>query len=405
MNTRLDAGSPPALTEPAGRARLDWLDSLRVALVVLVVAHHAAQAYGPADWWYVEGGPRSGALATFSALDGTFFMSLFFFISAYFVPTSYDRRGGWPFVRGRLLRLGVPVLVGALTLVPALMYSYYVHFRGYPDISVSRYFTDVYLGSGEKPADWSGPSWPDLQFGHLWFIQNLLVYSLLYAVCRLAARLAHRRTTDRGVRPRRRAPGHAALAALVVVLTGATFLVRLRYPLDTWVPFLDLIQVEPARVPQYAAFFVLGILARRGDWLDRLPASVGRTWLTAGLIGAGLLFAVGADASFFGPGGANGASLLWSAFESLLCVALCTGLLILFREKARWSNRFTRSLAGDSFAVYVMHVPVVVALQFALAGHGLPALGAFSLVAAGGVLISFAAGGVLRRLPGFRRVL
>lgn len=110
-------------------------------------------------------------------------MSLFFFVSAYFVPASYSRRGGRPFVRGRLLRLGVPVPAGALTLVPGLMYAYYVHYRGYPEISFPRYFADVYLGLGERPGDWSGPSWPDLQFGHLWFFQNLLAYSLLYALC------------------------------------------------------------------------------------------------------------------------------------------------------------------------------------------------------------------------------
>ncbi|MFJ4858503.1 hypothetical protein [Streptomyces sp. NPDC088730] len=76
-------------------------------------------------------------------------------------------------------------------------------------------------------------------------------------------------------------------------------------------PFLDFLQVEPARVPRYAAFFVLGIPARRGDRLGRLPARTGWTWLWIGLAGAVLLFAVGADASlFFGAGGANGASLL-----------------------------------------------------------------------------------------------
>ncbi|MFF2519474.1 hypothetical protein [Streptomyces sp. NPDC058086] len=39
--------------------RLAWLDNLRIALTVLVVLHHAAQACGPADWWYVEGQPRA----------------------------------------------------------------------------------------------------------------------------------------------------------------------------------------------------------------------------------------------------------------------------------------------------------------------------------------------------------
>ncbi|WP_330308455.1 MULTISPECIES: acyltransferase family protein [unclassified Streptomyces] len=125
-------------------------------------------------------------------------MSLFFFVSAVFVPGSYERRGGWPFLKGRLVRLGIPVIVGALTIVPGLMYAYYVRFRGCPPISFPRYFTDVYLGLGDKPADWSGSSWPDLQFAHLWFIQNLLACSVLYGLCRQTGRLLrprHRRTT------------------------------------------------------------------------------------------------------------------------------------------------------------------------------------------------------------------
>jgi len=253
--------SPPRSTARQPR-RLDWLDNLRIALTVLVVVHHAAQPYGPSDWWYVEGQPRAGALATLSAVDGSFFMSLFFFVSAVFVPDSYERRGGWAFVKGRFVRLGVPLVVGAVTIVPGLLYAYYVHYRGYPSIPFARYFTDVYLGLGDRPADWSGPSWPDLQFAHLWFVQNLLVYSLLYVLCRQGARLLGR------ARRRRRGglgsvPGHRALLVLTAGIAVATFLVRLRYPLDQWVPVLDFLQVEPARVPQYAVFFTLGALAHR----------------------------------------------------------------------------------------------------------------------------------------------
>lgn len=108
----------------------------------LVVIHHAAQPYGPSDWWYVKDQPRTGALATFAAVNGAFFLSPFFFVSA------------------------------VLTIVPGLLYAYYVHYRGYPPIAFLRSFTDVYLGLGEKPVDWTGPSWPDLQFGYLWFIQT-----------------------------------------------------------------------------------------------------------------------------------------------------------------------------------------------------------------------------------------
>ncbi|WP_151485284.1 acyltransferase family protein [Streptomyces albicerus] len=384
--------------------RLAWLDNLRIALTVLVVVHHAVQPYGPADWWYVEGQPRTGALATLSAVDGAFFMSLFFFASAVFVPGSYDRRGARAFLTGRLLRLGVPLLVGALTIVPGLMYAYYVHYRGYPPTSFPRYFTDVYLGLGDEPADWTGPSWPDLQFGHLWFIQNLLACSVLYVLCRQAARLFRRRRAGRS-RDDRPAPGHCQLLCLTAAIAAATFAVRLHYQLDTWVPFLDFLQVEPARLPQYAAFFTLGVLAQRRGWLDRFDARTGWLWLTGGLLGVALLFAVGADAPCFGPGGLNGPSALWAAYDSALCVALSVGLLTLFRETITGGNRLSRELAAGSYTVYIVHLPLVVILQYYLADCGLTATALWATVSVLAAPTAFLLAAALRRPPGLRQVL
>ncbi|GLY86835.1 acyltransferase family protein [Actinoallomurus iriomotensis] len=395
--------STEAPPRSAVRPRLDWLDNLRVALTVLVVLHHAAQAYGPADWWYVRDQPRSGILATLSALDGAFFMSLFFFVSAVFVPGSHDRRGGWAFLRGRLVRLGVPLVVGALTIVPGLMYAYYRHYRGYPPISYPRYFADVYLGLGDRPADWSGPSWPDLQFGHLWFIQNLLAYSLLYLLCRQAARLLSR--GRRVARPARPVPGHRSLVLLALAVAAATYLIRIHYPLDTWVPVLDLLQVEPARVPQYAAFFTLGVLAGRYGWLERFPARTGWVWLAGGLGGAAVLFAVGSDAPCFGAGGATWPAALWALVDSALCVSLCVGLLTLFRETLGGTGPLRRELAAGSYTVYIVHLPVVVILQYALADRRPSALVAWVVVSGAAVLVAFPLAAALRRLPGARRVL
>ncbi|NJQ01255.1 acyltransferase family protein [Streptomyces zingiberis] len=400
---------PPGPPEPPGpdrRSRLAWLDHLRIALTILVVLHHAAQPYGPADWWYVEGQPRTPALATLSAVDGAFFMSLFFFVSAFFVPASHRRHGTGAFLKSRLIRLGIPVAVGALTIVPGLMYAYYVHYRGYPALSFPAYFTDVYLGLGEKPAGWTGPSWPDLQFGHLWFIQNLLAYTVLYVLCSRLGRLLRRRPGRAArVRPPRPAPGHRALLALTAAVTAATYLIRLEYPLDTWIPVLDFLQVEPARLPQYATFFTLGVLAHRYDWPDRFEARVGWVWLGGGLAGVALLFGIGADSALFGPGGSGGPALAWAAYESALCVALCVGLLTAFREAGFRGGRWTRELAADSYAVYIVHVPLVVAVQYHLAGRGLPPAGAWATAGALGLVSAFLLAAGLRRLPGFRRVL
>ncbi|MFC0528755.1 acyltransferase family protein [Phytohabitans kaempferiae] len=392
----------PARTRPY----LHYLDNLRVAMILLVVVHHAAQAYGPPDWWYVQDDRSAGALATLSAVGGAFRMSLLFFVAGFLVPHAADRRGAWGFARGRLRRLGIPFLVGAATIIPVLMYVYYSEYRGYPPISFGRYYLDVFLGFGEEPADWTGPIWPDLQFGHLWFIQNLLVMSLLYLVARALARLA-RRVRPRAERPERPAwtPGHRALVAFTVVLAAVAFAIRIRYPLDEWVPVAEFIQAEPARLAQYVAFFAAGIVAYRRDWLSRLPRRVGYVWLAAGLAVTAALFVTGTDTSYFATGGASWASACWTLVETVLCVGLSVGLLTLFRDVATGHNRLSRAMADSSYTIYIIHLPIVVALQFAFVHTGLPALAAFAVVSALAVVASIVAAVLSRRVPVLRALL
>jgi glucan biosynthesis protein C len=186
----------------------------------------------------------------------------------------------------------------------------------------------------------------------------------------------------------------------------ATFVARLCYPLDTWIPFLDFLQVEPARLPQYAAFFALGVPAHRHGWLARFDVRTGWVWLTGGLLGVAALFAVGSDAPCFGPGGLNAPAALWTAYESALCVSLCVGLLTLFREAVTGGRRISRELAADSYAVYIVHLPLVVALQYCLAGRrGLSAAVAWTAVSGVEVPAAFLVAAGLRRLPGFRRLV
>jgi len=389
----------------ATRPHLHYLDNLRVAMILMVVVHHAAQAYGPPDWWYFHGDQHADVLATLSAVGGAFRMSLLFFVAGYFVPRSRDRKGAWGFAAGRLKRLGIPFLVGSATIIPILMYTYYIQYRGYPPISFGRYYVDVFLGFGQRPADWTGPIWPDLQFGHLWFIQNLLVLSLLYLGCRavadLAGRLRPRATPSRPIR----VPGHLALAAFTAVLAMVAFVVRIRYPLDEWVPVAEFIQAEPARLAQYIAFFTAGILAYRNDWLARLPRRTGYTWLVCGVAVAAGLFVTGTDRSFFAAGGASWASACWTLVETVLCVGLCVGLLTLFRDVATGHNRLTRAMADSSYTIYIIHLPIVVALQFAAAHAGLPVLATFGAVAAMGIVLSTGAALLSRRIPVLRTLL
>src|SRR5215475_4346458 len=108
-----------AAVEPRKRvaARLDYLDTLKVLLTVLVIAHHAGQPYGPTGGrWPLFDAQRATILGPFFSVNAAFFMGLFFMISAYFLPSSFDRKGVSTFLKDRLLRLGIPFVVVGVTI-------------------------------------------------------------------------------------------------------------------------------------------------------------------------------------------------------------------------------------------------------------------------------------------------
>src|ERR1051326_7808109 len=102
-------------TAAAKSSRLFFIDNLRVFLIILVVMFHLAITYGAAGSWYYQDPAKdtltSVLLTILTATNQAFFMGLFFLISAYFTPGSYDRKGAGPFLRDRLVRLGIPLLI------------------------------------------------------------------------------------------------------------------------------------------------------------------------------------------------------------------------------------------------------------------------------------------------------
>lgn len=385
--------------------RLNFLDNLKVALTMLVVAHHAGQPYGGSGgFWYFES-QQTTNLGAFFAVNAAFFMSLFFMISAYFLPASYDKKGAALFLKDRLKRIGIPLLLGFILIMPLLMYAYYINFRGYPYISFGSYLAHIFFGFGQPaPPQWTGPSWPDVQFGHLWFLEHLLFYSVIYSLWRL---IFNKRDSS-VVKNDSRFPNFLIIVLFAVTLSLLTFAVRIWYPIDRWVGFLGFIQAEYAHVPQYASFFVIGILAYRKNWVHNLPKSSGKTWFAIGLSLAALFY-VGDYAhwfTFIQGGGLNWGSLVYSFYDTFMCTGLCIGLVYLFKQRMNRSGTFSKTLAANAYTVYIIHYPIVVLLQYALGSMELWALVKFIVVAVLGILISFLGSwGIIRRIPFLRSIL
>jgi glucan biosynthesis protein C len=365
--------------------RIYYLDNLKILLAAIVVLLHAGQPYGPGGDWPIPQPPvipleNLIVIGMFFAVSASFFMGLFFFISAYLVPGSVDRKGTRRFLRDRLIRLGIPLLVLSLTILPLITYIFYVP-PGIP-------FTDYYL-HGTIVATGNLETF---SFGYLWFVVVLLLFALLYTVGR---------STGRTVPPIP-LPRQSILLLSVGALGVVTFLVRIGFPLNEWVLFHS---IEPAHLPQYLFLLGAGILAFRNRWLEALPSSVYRLWRNIVVVGILILpagFLLGGDPE----GGWSLMSLISSMWEAFVGIGMCFVLIVLFQKHLNRSGPIRRVMAENVFAVYLIHLPIVLALQWVLIPVGIPSLGKFFLVGATGIPLCFLISQFLvRRIPYANRVI
>jgi peptidoglycan/LPS O-acetylase OafA/YrhL len=378
-------------------SRLGYLDALRATLVLLVIAHHSVEPYvSQASFWTVFHAGLMPRGAVFLWVNATFFMGLMFFLAGYFTESSFARKGGRKFLADRFVRLGIPLLIGVVAIIPFQGWFSYNAYSGSPWIGYWDYFTIDFLGRGPRPALWWRERWPEFQFGHLWFVEHLLVYAVLYAAWRLVA-------PSRPADPERSAPPRdAAIVAYAIGLTLVTVVIRQWYPQDTWIGLFRFIQMEPAHIAQYASLFAIGCYAGPKGWIATMPTRRGLAWLAVGcalaalayvLVGAGLVWPIGTS------------QWMVCAWESAICASLCVGLPVGFRELRLGAGRIWRMLDRNSYAAYVFHFPLVMAIQWALLGTGWPAVLRMVLtVPAAWVATLALTNFVILRLPGARRV-
>ncbi|MGF7047823.1 peptidoglycan/LPS O-acetylase OafA/YrhL [Paenibacillus sp. DS2015] len=344
------------------RKRLFYLDNLKVFLIILVIAHHAGQPYSGGGWWWYFTTSDSAYFGAFFAVNAAFFMSLFFLISAYFVPASLEKKGLGPFIRERLIRLGIPLVIGFVLLIPF--------------------------------------SWPVIHFGHLWFLEHLLIYSVLYAIIQT---LIWKNQKNQNQYVHKPFPTQLVIILFTLIVGLLTFVVRIQYPISAWIGFLGIIQTEFAHVPQYMCFFMVGIVAARNNWFTKIPKVVGMTWLLVGVIIA--LFLYTGNLNSIKTGGLNWGSLGYSMTETFLCSGLCIGLIFLFQLKANKTNKTLQLLSSNAFSIYIFHVPVVVSLQYIVESLPVSAYFKFIIVIVLGVVISFLISHfIIRKIPYLKKI-
>ena len=113
--------TPPAVIPSQ---KVWYLDHIKVLLTVMVILHHTFITYGASGGWYYKQPSTNMAalvpMTLFVATNQSFFMGMFFLLSAYFIEPSIHRKGTGKYVADRLKRLGIPLLFYSFILSPLL---------------------------------------------------------------------------------------------------------------------------------------------------------------------------------------------------------------------------------------------------------------------------------------------
>jgi len=380
--------SPSATLAPEQPKKIHYIDTLKVLLTVLVVLHHCFITYGaPGGWYYSEKTTQAAAIVPmtiFVSVNQSFFMGFFFFLSAYFIKSSYDRKGAAKFTTDRLLRLGLPLVFYSFILSPLL--SYLVYYFGYGQhVTYLQYLGGFY-------------SWID--FGVLWFVAALLLFTLVYVLARAVVK-------NGATKPL------AAPSAVVIILFAAavgivSFFVRSRLPVG-WV--LKPLGFQPAHFSQYIALFILGLIAYKNNWLNTITFKTGKQlffFFLFLLMFFPVFYII--QTKFHMPGewysgGFHFQALLYAVWEQVTGFSIITALLVFGRELWNRPSPLLEKLSRYTFAVYIFHPLVVISASLVVHSWNIDPALKLLVVAPVAVIGSFLLAGLLVLLPGVKKVI
>jgi len=338
----------------AAPERLHALDAVRGFALLLGIVFHATLSFVPAPSriWIVQDSHPSVTLAVLFFAIHVFRMTTFFLIAGFFAHMNFHRRGGPAFIRDRLLRIALPLAVG-WPIVFAAMYAVVLWASHFPN-------------GGPVPgaAGWP-PALPGFPLTHLWFLYVLLEFyaaALLLRTCMawLDSNGRIRAGIDLLIGLVMRSPLAPAILAVPI---GVALSLDPAWVGLQGVPTPDQSLVTNLQaVVGFGTAFGFGWLLHRQIGLIRI---LEQRWrlnlvLAIGLIAASFVLAIvpqpGTDAVRLADATCY-ALAIWTTTFAVIGVAL------------RFLSGFSatrRYVADASYWLYIIHLPIVMALQVAV---------------------------------------
>lgn len=370
--------------------RLNYLDNIRILLTVLVIFHHTAIGYGALGGWFYVSPEKVGPIATLGlssilAVNQAFFMSLFFFISAYFLPRSLDKKGSIAYIKDRVLRLGIPLLLYMFVLQAFIVFG--IHKYTHQETGGFFHFWWILISK-------------HLTTAHMWFVATLLIFEGLYLLYHKYSKV-HLSTYFS-----QQLPTTSKLILFALCCAIVAFILRFFFPIG-----YNFMGLQFGYYSLYIGMYLAGILASRNNWLEQLSLTTGVKWYIVSqiliLFPLGCLIYIAKHTELMAEisGGFHLLSLSLNIWEAYTCIGMCYFLLAYFRKHFNKANVFSKNLAANSYAVYFIHPFFVVGSTMLLEQINLLPEMKFFIAVIISIVSCFATANLIRLIPGMKKIL
>jgi hypothetical protein len=330
------------------------------------VVLHAGIVYEPIleNSWIVSDPDKANSIGLIRMYINIFVMFMLFFISGYFIPNSLRNKSDRSFVISKFKRILTPWMVAVFTMIPAYK-AIFLYSRGLPQDKWYTYFHFFQRVGGDMSSFADNPvqNW-------LWFLPVLFVFQLMYLGLFKTKLLSFRISIKNAV--------------IIILIIGVAN--------SMLISFLDLrgwyhsafLHFQNERLLTYFLVFLLGSLCHKRKVFDSSKKNIKLyIWANISLTLSLGLYTVVALNLFFNI--VEPARNYFFVSETIDKIAYYTSLLIsmfsflyvfihAFRFSFNKTNSFIQELNMNSYAVYIIHVPVIGFIALFFLNAAIPAM-------------------------------